>query len=100
MSPSATKPIAAALLAGALLAACSDIYYDRRDTVSLSAGDALAADKVTHMVDPWPPQSRNQHIGFNGDRMQAAYERYRTGKVIKPVGMATTPSYQSAPASQ
>ena len=42
-------------LAGLLgtLAGCSE-YLDRRDTVALSAGDAVATNKVTQMVDPWP----------------------------------------------
>ena len=38
--------IAAAAALGALLAGCSDIYYDRRDTIALGAGDAVAANQV------------------------------------------------------
>ena len=43
-----------ALAATTLLGACTDMYLDRRDTVSFAAGDAPAANKITHMVDPWP----------------------------------------------
>jgi len=83
---------AARLLAGAIgaiglgawLAGCSDIYWDRRETVALSGGDAVAANTVTQTVDPWPPGSGNKNIAFNGQKMQAAVERYRTGKVVPP----------------
>jgi hypothetical protein len=36
------------------------------------------------MVDPWPPQSGNKNIAFNGEKMQAAVQRYRTDKVSRP----------------
>ena len=45
--------VAAATLL-ALLAGCSDLYFDRRETIALGAGDALAANAVEQMVDPWP----------------------------------------------
>ena len=69
---------------GLLLAACSDDYWVRRDTIALGAGDAIAGNAVTQMVDPWPPGSGNRNIAFNGQKMQIAVERYRTGKVIEP----------------
>ncbi len=78
------------------LAGCSDIYLDHRDTVGLSGGDAVAANEITQMVDPWPPHSGNNNIAFNGQRMQAAVERYRTHRVIPPVS-ATTSAISAAP---
>ena len=85
---------AARLLAGALtviglgtwLAACSsaDLYLDRRDSVALGAGDAVAGNTAEQTVDPWPPNSGDKNIAFNGEKMQTAVERYRTGKVIPP----------------
>ncbi len=83
---------AARLLAGALaavglgawLAGCSDSYWDRRDSISLGAGDAIAANTATQTVDPWPAYSGDKNIAFNGQKMQAAVERYRTDKVIPP----------------
>jgi hypothetical protein len=77
--------VAATLVAGATLGGCSDIYYDRRDTIALGAGDAVASNQVTHMVDPWPPHSGNRNIAFNGERMQRAVECYRANKVTTPV---------------
>jgi len=85
----ATRRFAGAVAAAGLgiwLVGCSnpDLYLNRRDTVALSGGDAVAANTVTQMVDPWPPYSGNKNIAFNGQKMQAAVERYRTGKVIQP----------------
>jgi hypothetical protein len=65
-------------------------YLDRRDTISLHAGDAVATNKVTQMVDPWPAHSADNNIAFNGDRMQKAVERYRHNKVTSPVSMTTS----------
>ncbi len=91
-----TPAIAAAGFA-ALLAGCSDIYLDHRDTVGLSGGDAVAANEITQMVDPWPRGSGNNNIAFNGQRMQTAVERYRTGRVVPPIP-ATTSGIDVAPA--
>jgi len=81
--------LAAGLIAlaglGALQAGCSDLYWDRRETVALSGGDAIAANAAMQMVDPWPPRSGDKNIAFEGQRMEAAVERYRTNKVTPPV---------------
>ena len=79
-----------ALAATTLLGACTDMYLDRRDTVSFAAGDAVAANKVTHMVDPWPVRAGGRNIAFDGERMAAAAERYRTDKVKPPAGTGTS----------
>ena len=83
--------IAAAGLIGALLAGCSDpgLYLDRRDAIALGAGDAVAANAAMQTIDPWPPQSANTHIASNGQKMQAAIERYRTNTVTPPVSPMT-----------
>jgi hypothetical protein len=85
---------------GAGLAGCSDMYLDRRDTIGLSAGDAVAANEITQMVDPWPPASANKNIAFNGQKMQTAVERYRTDRIIHPVPPMTSdnPAAAAAPA--
>jgi hypothetical protein len=86
-----------ALLAATALSGCSDIYWDRRESISPSAGDAVYGNQVTQMVDPWPPYSANRNIPFNGQRMQAAAERYRNNKVTPPVNALTSSSgYQAA----
>jgi hypothetical protein len=89
---------ALALGATTLLGACTDMYLDRRDTVSFEAGDAVAANKVIQMVDPWPVHAGNRNLAFDGERMQAAAERYRTNKVT-PLATAQTSSVQYTPAA-
>jgi len=76
----------ATIALGTWLAGCSDtnLYLDRRETVALSGGDAVAANTVTQMVDPWPPYGGDKNIAFNGQKMQTAAARYRTGKVFPP----------------
>ena len=86
----ATKTLVAAALAAVTLAGCSDIYYYRRETVSLVSGEAMAANRVTHTIDPWPPASARRDIAHNGERMQAAAERYRRHEVIQPRSPLTT----------
>ena len=86
----------AALAATALTGACTDMYLDRRDSVSFAAGDAAASNAVTHMVDPWPVAAGNRNITYDGDRMQAAAERYRTGKTT-PLSSASTSSVKYEP---
>lgn len=93
--PSNIKATALALTALALscaLSGCSDIYFDRRETVVPSAGNAKAVNQVTMMVDPWPPYSANRNIAFNGERMQGAVERYRTRNTIRPMNPLTSDS--------
>ncbi len=80
-----TASAVAAAMMGATLGGCSDAYFDRRDTIALGAGDAVAADQVMQMNDPWPLQSGNTTIAANGQRMQSAVERYRTNIVTQPV---------------
>jgi len=86
-----SKSLAAlALAANTLLGACTDMYLDRRDTVSFGAGDAVAANKVTHMVDPWPIRSGDRNIAHDGERMAAAAERHRTNRVTPPATSQTS----------
>jgi hypothetical protein len=79
------------LALGALLAGCSDIYYDRRDGVTFQGGDAVASNKVVHIIDPWPKAAANRHIEADGQRMQRAAERYRTNKTT-PLQTTSTSS--------
>jgi hypothetical protein len=86
----------AVTLAGIVaLAGCSE-YLDRRDTIALSGGDALASNQVTHMVDPWPRVSADRDIAFNGERAARAVARYRAGKVIPPRGTGTSAGYSQS----
>jgi hypothetical protein len=76
----------------AVLGGCSE-YLDRRDSIALSGGNAVATNVVTHTVDPWPLASANRNLAFNGQKMETAVERYRTNRVIPPRGIGTSGSY-------
>ena len=91
-SRSATKVAGAALLLGVTLAGCSDFYFERRDGMSVVSGEAMAANRVTHMIDPWSSASGNRNIAYNGEKAQLAAECYRTGHVTTPVSPITSTS--------
>lgn len=91
MSRFGTRPMVRVIAAAGTVAAlvmtiggCSQLYLDRRDAISLSAGDGIAANQAVQVIDPWPPHSGNTNLVFNGQRMQAAAERYRTNTVVQP----------------
>jgi hypothetical protein len=114
MCQSKTKPtsrLIAATVAGAALGAmlggCSDLYTDRRDEIGLSVGDAIAANQAMQTNDPWPAQSGNTNVAFNGQKMQSAVERYRTSTpwvpatpVVNPNAPQTQPPTQQTVAAQ
>jgi hypothetical protein len=87
------------LLAGALGGCTTDGLYDphgyldRRDAIELSAGDANASNIAMQMVDPWPRYAGNKAIAYNGQRIQAAVERYRNNQVIPPRGISASRVY-------
>jgi hypothetical protein len=90
--------LVAALTCSSVLAGCSDLYFDRRETVTFGAGDAVATNATLQTVDPWPAASANRDFKTNGPRMAGAIERYRTGKIIQPQGLGTSSAgYAGAP---
>jgi hypothetical protein len=95
---SAVRAIAAVMAFGVLLAGCSDIYLDRRETIALGADNAVASNMVEEMVDPWPRYSNNNNLAFNGERMQRAVECYRKDKVTQPADLNPSTD-SSAPAT-
>ncbi len=94
-----TRIIAGAVLLASILTGCSDIYYDRRETVSFAAGDSVATAQAVQVIDPWPPAAYNRNIAYNGPRVAGAIERYRTGRIIEPKGNSTSSSYSWTPQS-
>jgi len=78
------------------LAGCSE-YLDRNDTMSPQSGNAVQTNKVTQMVDPWPAVSANRDIAFDGAVMGTAITRYRTGRIIQPVGLSSDPAPAQPP---
>ena len=93
MSPSSNAMRALGLvLALSVLSGCAE-YFERRDTLSAAAGDAVAANEITQMVDPWPRVSAQRNIGFNGERMENAVQRYRANRTYEPSNDGTSASY-------
>jgi hypothetical protein len=80
-----------------MLAGCSDIYFDRRETVFSGAGDAVASNIAVQTIDPWPPNVGNTRISMNGDRAVLAAQRYRANRVIPPRGTSTSSTYDAPP---
>lgn len=81
---------AAALAFAALVSACSDIYYDRRETVAFGGGDAVATNRIVQTIDPWPPAAYNRRLTTDGAVAAMAVARYRAGAVLPPRGYGTS----------
>ena len=56
-----------------------DRYFQRSDTITLSAGDAKQANAVTHTINPWPSYVGDRRIVVEAARTGRAIERYRSG---------------------
>ncbi len=50
----------------------------RRDSISSSFGNALAANTALQTVDPWSRRVENTHIHTDGTNASNAIESYRT----------------------
>ena len=87
--------VAGAVLLGTLLAGCSDIYYDRRDTVTFAANDATASAQATQIINPWPAASADRSHVSNGAVVAGAVERYRTCQVVQPRPTTTQGAYNT-----
>ena len=64
------------------LAGCLDdaSRYDLgRDTISLSAGEAVEHNMAVQVIDPWPKTARNTNIPLSGERAVRAARRYACG---------------------
>lgn len=90
MQTNKLRPLAAATAVSFLLAACSDTYYDRRDAIYLSMGDANASNIAVQTIDPWPRHAAERNILMNGEKIQPAIQRYKEGKVTPPRGLGTS----------
>src|SRR3954452_6333208 len=56
-----------------------DRYFQRSDTITLSAGDAKQANAVTHTINPWPSYVGDRRIVSEGAKVRGAIVRYRRG---------------------
>ena len=76
-------------------------YFQHKDGVTLSAGNAAQVNTVTHVIDPWPPYAGNRNIPGNGQRMSGAVERYRDVSKLKnaPPPLVSTTATEAGGAS-
>ena len=66
-------------------------YFERKDGVTVGAGNSKAVNSATHVIDPWPRYVGNMRIPGDGQRMSGAIERYRdvTKLPLAPAPIAT-----------
>jgi hypothetical protein len=64
-------------------------YLQRADVVTLSAGDAMKVNAMTHMIHPWPKHAFNRSIPVHGERMAKAVKNYRRGVRGSAPGVST-----------
>ena len=62
-------------------------YHANSDRVTSGAGNAMAANRAIHTIDPWPRSSQNTEIDNNGKRAQVAIRRYESNTSTKPKGL-------------
>lgn len=89
----AGRAVTVTVLLGMTVAGCSDLYFDRRESVMFSSGDAVAANVAMQTIDPWPAVAADRKLHANGERMQRAIERYRQNKTT-PLQTTSTSSAQ------
>ena len=56
-----------------------DRYFQRSDTITLSAGDAKQVNAVTHTINPWPSYVGDRRIVVSAAKTGGAVARYRSG---------------------
>ena len=60
-----------------------DRYFQRSDTITMSAGDAKQVNAVTHTIHPWPRHVGDRRIAHDARRVGSAVTRY--GTTSRPV---------------
>jgi hypothetical protein len=66
-----------------MLSACTQYwnrYAEREDTITFSAGDAVASNAAVQIPTPWPRYSNDTTIAMDGERLARAVDRYRKGE--------------------
>ncbi|BBO03832.1 MULTISPECIES: hypothetical protein [Bradyrhizobium] len=60
-----------------------DRYFQRSDSITMTAGDAKQVNAVTHTIHPWPRYVGDRRIAYDARRVGAAVTRY--GNQQQPV---------------
>ena len=80
-----------------------DRYFQRSDTITMSAGDAKQVNAVTHTIHPWPRYVGDRRIAYDARRVGSAVTRYGNtkqpvdqlpdiGEATRQMGVRTTPT--------
>ncbi|MCH8238679.1 MAG: hypothetical protein IIB62_01270 [Proteobacteria bacterium] len=82
------------------LGGCQERQYNRylhaRDTITLSAGDAVAHNRAIHTIDPWPAYARKTEHTTNGKRIYLGMTRYQENKSLEPEGLSTSTTFENS----
>ncbi|MDQ6868003.1 MAG: hypothetical protein M3178_06225 [Pseudomonadota bacterium] len=81
-----------------MLSACtqySNQYAERKDSITLGAGDAVASNAALQILTPWPRYSNDTTIAMDGERIARAVARYREGEKQPVATVPDTPLYGS-----
>ena len=70
-------------------------YLERADTVTSSAGDALASNAAVQIPTSWPRYSNDTTIAMDGERIARAVARYREGEKQPLATVPDSPLYGS-----
>src|SRR6266852_3275011 len=101
-----------ALLAPFLLGGCYgvaghdevDRYFQRSDTITMSAGDAKQVNAVTHTIHPWPRYVGDRRIASDARRVGSAVTRYSTNQrpvdTLPNIGVGGEAMGQPPPSNQ
>src|SRR5947208_2142284 len=101
-----------ALFAPLLLGGCyglaghdeMDRYFQRSNTITMSAGDAKQVNAVTHTINPWPRYVGDTRIATDARRTDGAVKRYsdttRPVDQLPDIGNATEAMGQRPPSNQ
>ena len=70
--------VAATVGVATVLSGCAGSpYLERRDAITIGAGDAVARNRAIHTINPRPRHAFRTHIHTDGERMNNAMEAYR-----------------------
>ena len=57
-----------------------DRYFQRSDTIAMSAGNPKEVNAVTHTITPWPPYVGDRRLAYDARRVGSAVTRYGTNR--------------------
>jgi hypothetical protein len=57
-----------------------DRYFQRSDTITMSAGDPKQVNAVTHTITPWPRYVGDRRLAYDARRVGSAVTRYGTNR--------------------